>query len=159
MLKKTDTDADRLWHLFTRSRDTETQCLEFQGCIQANGYARATVRRQTDYAHRHAYRLAYGPIPAGLDVCHICDNRRCINPEHMFLGTRKDNMADAVCKGRQAKGFRLPQTKLTTEQRADIAARVAQGVHHAAIAAEFGISRPHVGYVARQEGVRRHVVA
>jgi hypothetical protein len=159
MLKKPETDADRLRHLLSRTKATATGCREFQGCIQANGYGRATVRRHTDYAHRHAFRLANGSIPDGMDVCHTCDNRCCINPEHLFLGTRSENMADAVRKGRQAKGNRLPQTKLTPEQRARIAERIAEGVLTKQVAEEFGISRPHAGYVARTEGVRRHVIA
>ena len=158
MLNPRNTDADRLQHLLSRTLTTAGGCREFQGCIQSNGYGRAKVRGQTDYAHRHAYRLAKGLIPEGLDVCHTCDNRSCINPDHLFVGTRKENMTDAVCKGRQAKGARLPQTKLTPEQRAQIAKRVADGEVKKHIAADFGISRPHVGYVARKEGARSHVI-
>lgn len=51
-------------------------------------------------AHRRAWELAHGPIPVGMDVLHRCDNPPCENPEHLFLGTAKDNMADARAKGR-----------------------------------------------------------
>lgn len=154
-LAKSD-DQARLLHLLGRCQQTDDGCLEYLGCVQSNGYARATVRRHTDHAHRHAYRLASGvSIPKGMDVCHKCDNRRCINPAHLFLGTRKANMQDAVAKGRQAKGFDLPQTKISQFVRQEIVALARAGVPYDEVATQFGISRQHAGYIAIQHGVRR----
>lgn len=59
---------------------------------------------KTTLAHRKAWEDHYGPIPAGLCVCHHCDIRSCINPSHLFLATQAQNIADKVAKGRQAKG-------------------------------------------------------
>lgn len=152
----TSDDQDRLRHLLARCNKTSDGCLEYQGCVQSNGYARATIRRKTDHAHRHAYRLANGvEIPKGIDVCHRCDNRRCINPDHLFLGTRKDNMQDAVAKGRQAKAFDLPHTKINQFVRQEIVALAKAGVPYSEVAAQFGICRQHAGYIAIQHGVRR----
>ncbi len=133
--------------------------MEFQGCIQENGYSRATVNRVSDYGHRHIYRLTKGSIPRGMDVCHSCDNRKCINPDHLFLGTRLDNMADAVSKGRQAKGNSLPHTKITAFIADQIVTLARQGIKYTEISARFGICRQHAGQIAIKNGVRRHGIS
>ena len=150
---------DRAGHLLARTITTEAGCMEYQGCIQGNGYSRATIERVADYGHRHMYRLKHGSIPDGMDVCHSCDNRKCINPDHLFLGTRADNMADAVAKGRQARGSMLPQTKLTALVSAEIVVLAKQGHQSKNIAAQFGISRQHAGQVAIKSGVRRNGIS
>lgn len=66
-------------------------------------------------AHRVAYLLGNGALPDGLDVCHECDVRLCCNPEHLFLGTRKQNMEDCTKKGRQAHGSKHPFAELTDQ--------------------------------------------
>jgi hypothetical protein len=84
--------------------DKNGECWEWTGSRQGNGYGRfRTVggrQGRTDYAHRLAALDALGPVPDGMEVCHRCDNRRCVRPDHLFYGTRTDNVRDCMAKGR-----------------------------------------------------------
>lgn len=99
-------------------------------------------------AHRESYRFHKGPIPEGMHVCHTCDNRRCVNPDHLFLGTHKDNMKDMREKRRyklpkpeqKARGEKVGASKLTGEKVSLIRSLAASGVKHGVIAAQFDIS-------------------
>ncbi len=80
----------------------DSKCTPFSGYIMPNGYGSlyCKIKKVTVPAHRRAWEKENGPIPEGLEICHMCDNRRCVNVEHMFLGTRSENMIDASRKGR-----------------------------------------------------------
>lgn len=86
--------------LESRCKLTACGCWEWQGAT-ASGYGRVKVWRKVVSAHRLAFQLAFPEVDVkGFDVCHKCDNRRCCNPEHLFKGTRSDNMQDCKRKGR-----------------------------------------------------------
>ena len=74
-----------------------SECVEWIGYTMPGGYGQSNGK----LAHRTAWETAHGPIPDGIEVLHSCDNPPCHNPEHLFLGTQADNMADMDAKGRR----------------------------------------------------------
>ena len=115
-------------------------CWPWIGAGKGNGYGH-TSRGQ---AHRVSYELFVGPVPEGMDVCHKCDNRACVNPDHLFLGTRAENMADMKAKGRGAGGCRK---HLREHQIQEIRRRLAVGVPQSEIARAMNINRGTVSAI------------
>lgn len=85
--------------------DLKTGCIEWALGIRKNGYAAISVGSRKQLAHRISYSTFRGHIPDNLFVCHTCDNKKCINPAHLFLGTHSNNMQDKVKKGRHIIGI------------------------------------------------------
>lgn len=106
-----------------RINRAENGCWLWTGSIQRSGYGQIIIEKgRPNYTHRVAWELYRGHIPLGMYVCHRCDVRACVNPDHLFLGTQSDNMADCVTKDRQAKGAQLPHAKFTDADILDICA-------------------------------------
>lgn len=100
-----------------------SSCWIWIGAQDKKGYGRISVGGRLGnarVAHRVSWQLNRGDIPIGMDVCHSCDTPSCVNPDHLFIGTRLDNMQDAVKKGRTTVGERNPQSKLTKENVVEI---------------------------------------
>jgi predicted XRE-type DNA-binding protein len=107
-------------------------------------------------AHRLAYQLYRGPIPNGMLVCHRCDVPSCVNPDHLFIGTHKDNIADCIQKDRRRdqRGEKNNLAKLTKQTVLSI--RKANGSQYE-IARKFGVSRSNVGLI-RQGKTWKHLL-
>lgn len=126
------------------------ECLVWTGTILKTGYGRFSRGRKAEgsvAAHRYAWELVHGPIPDGLLVLHKCDNPRCVDVEHLFLGTHADNMADKKAKGRQVRGERAPKAKLTEAQVLELRAEAAAGARVSALARKYGIDRNSVAKI------------
>lgn len=105
-------DETRFWERLRKSADPDG-CWEWTGSNAGDRpYGKVSFRGRQWKTHRLAWTLAYGVIPAGMNVCHRCDNPACCRPSHLFLGTQRDNMRDAASKGRvlaQAHPERVPR--------------------------------------------------
>jgi hypothetical protein len=98
------TDADYVAWFKSKAIVSESGCWMFQGFVHPiNGYGQISFRGKPMRAHRAMYLAVNGSIPDGMHVCHTCDVRRCINPDHLWLGTNKQNLNDAKAKGRLPK--------------------------------------------------------
>lgn len=78
----------------------DSGCWEWTGRTTPRGYGTIFIDGKGYLTHRVAWTITNGFIPKGLYICHHCDNRKCINPDHLFLGTQKDNIQDCILKGR-----------------------------------------------------------
>lgn len=152
-----------LWQRFwakVRKTDTPDGCWIWVGARSGGGYGHLNYKGEYLDAHRLSYEMNVGPVPEGKCVLHDCDNPPCIRPNHLFLGTKKDNAIDMVEKGRSRqqtmpwtirRGEEQAQAKLTEEEVLVIRAQAEVGSSKVRLAARFGVSDGLIGKIVRRE--------
>lgn len=148
-------DQERFEQRFIRASDDD--CWHWIGWKNDKGYGAAIYGGRRQYAHRVSFQLYRGEIPDKLCVLHRCDNPACVNPKHLWLGTKKDNNQDRAAKGRsnltdKARGEQNGLAKLTQEQVNEIRRRYAAGgITVRQLAKEYPVSKSEVHNIIRQE--------
>lgn len=137
------TKEERFWSHVEKSDG----CWLWTGELAGKGYGRMKFAGVREHAHRMSWEFANGPVQAGLLVLHKCDTPACVRPDHLFLGTQKDNMRDMHAKGRavQVRGEQHGRAKLTEEQARQLLAEYrAGGVTQKELADRYGLHPVYV---------------
>lgn len=152
--------ADRFWEKVEYPSTTDNDCWTWTGSKYKNGYGQFFKNPEKITAHRFAYELRNGPIDRDLVVCHTCDNRACVNPLHLFLGTQKENLQDMTNKGRRVNadtsGIKNGRAKVT-EAEVDKIRELYNNTEMGArvIGEMFGISETQAFRIIKKESWRK----
>ncbi len=142
----------RLEERFTKLGEDE--CWLWQGSLDKKGRGRIRVNGRLDRPHRISYLIYEGPIPEGKCVCHRCDVPACVNPNHLFLGTKGENNTDRNKKGRTRtgdfRGEKGPAAKLTEEQVLEIR-RLYPKLSQSQLAQKFGVCQMTISWIVRRK--------
>ena len=125
--------------------DDRSLCWDWRGAMTADGYGKTGWAQP---AHRYSFELFKGAIPEGKFVCHTCDNRRCVNPDHLWVGTTQENTCDRHIKKRTATGMRRRSVNVATAL--EIKKLAENGALHKQIAKQFEISEGQVSLISRE---------
>ncbi|KKK63698.1 hypothetical protein LCGC14_2991680 [marine sediment metagenome] len=131
-------------------------CWPWNRKSMVKGYGRVDYQGKQYRAHRLAYGLAYGPFDTKMMVLHLCRKRSCINPNHLYLGTAKDNATDAVLDGTNVKGEKHAGSKLNERDVIKIRALHENGVRQCDLARMFPVSARAISFVLNRE-TWRHI--
>ena len=128
---------------------TDNSCWLWIGKTEKHGYARAMIDGTRKLVHRLSWELFIGPIADGMDICHKCDTPRCIRPTHLFEGTHRDNIVDAVAKGRVIPPVR--PRKINLEIAEKIRSDVHNGLSLRKTASKYNVSKRLVLFIKQSK--------
>jgi HNH endonuclease len=134
---------DSFWRFVIKAEG----CWEWGASCGNHGYGQLTYLQQKYLAHRLSWELNCGPIGEGLCVLHKCDNRKCVNPDHLFLGTKVENLEDMTRKGRRVRGQQMWKAVLTEESVKYI---LKSPLRNFQLAQELGVCSETIGAVRRR---------
>jgi len=141
---------ERFWEKVNVTTNID-ECWEWQAYVHPSGYGNINVNGKMRGAHQVAWELTFGPIPLEMLVCHICDNRKCANPNHLFLGSFQKNIEDRDMKHRgkipDNRGEKHGMSKLKREDILEIRRMRQEGSTQKEIAVRFGIVRQTVSKI------------
>lgn len=144
-----DTPELAFWSLVTLTADID-RCWEWQAGLTNYGYGQARLSDRQETAHRVAWFYVTGSLPV-LNLLHSCDNRKCVNPNHLREGTQQDNVNDAISRGRHAYGETNGRSKLNVAKVRAIREQYARGgVTHRGLAHQFHVSHGAIGRILRK---------
>lgn len=139
----------RFW---SKVRKSDDGCWEWTGSLDKNGYGQVWIGGKYRKPHRVTYELTFGNICDGFFVCHKCDNPACVRPDHLFLGTIRDNNNDRTRKGRSARGEKVWTCVLTAEKVSEIRRRYEAGnVTQRELASEYGVRQTTIGRIVLRQ--------
>lgn len=137
---------------FFKKVNKTDSCWLWTGVLtRKNGYGRFRFKRGFKCVHRISWTLANGAIPIGMRVLHRCDNPPCLRPDHLYIGTQRDNMRDCVAKGRRpdTRGENGPLVKLTWQQVEEIRRARLNGATTVALAAKYNVVQGTIGHITK----------
>ena len=137
------------WEYFVRKVriGLPTECWEWKGCVGKNGYGGWGYRYTRKNAHKACYELFFGKVSNAL-VLHTCDNKRCCNPEHLYLGTQKDNMRDVIQRGLFAN--QKGKSSLTAQDVKHIRQLLEAGQSLTSIGKQYGLTKSTISAIKRR---------
>lgn len=147
-------EIDRVWQERFRRKwvaNKATGCWEWIGAHVPKGYGIIKIpgTRRQEYSHRLSWMISFGEIPDGKHVLHVCDNPRCVNPEHLFLGDAKTNAWDMRAKKRHLYGEKNAKAILTSKDVLRIKSLIDFGISQKAISMLFGVSQITISRIKR----------
>ena len=137
---------------FSRFVKLANGCWQWRSHTDKDGYGILPGAHRSIRAHRLSYEIHKGAIPEGMIVCHRCDNPGCVNPDHLLVGTQKDNAQDALRKGRHYVGEKNGRSKLTEENVKEI---LTSELNDRQLADKFGVTRSTISSVRRGKSWQR----